>query len=297
MGGAERPKMFDTSDRSATSPGTSCPALQRARGVAMTALSLRRGRTRLDGLRQQGCAKAFLPRQPGAPEIVFLNTAGGLTGGDRLSYALTLGEGARVTATTQTAERAYAAPGAEAPARLDVRLEAGAGARLDWLPQETIIYDGAALERQSEIALDPDAELLMCETLVLGRAAMGESVRRLRLFDRRSVTRDGRPVLVDAVELTDGSLAAVAEEAGLAGARAVALVALVAPGAEDAAQALRALPLPEGVRGAVSGWEGKCVMRLMAGDSWPLRLALAAALRHLRARRGEPPALPRVWQI
>jgi len=289
--------MFDTSDRTASSPGTSRPALQRARGVALAALSLRRGRTRLDGLRQQGCAKAFLPRESGDPEIVFLNTSGGLTGGDRLSYALTLGEGARVTATTQTAERAYTAPGAEAPARIDVRLEAGAGARLDWLPQETILYDGAALERQTGIALGRDAELLMCETLVLGRAAMGENVRRLRLFDRRSVTRDGRPVLVDAVELTDGSLTAGAEEAGLAGARAVALVALIAPGAEDATQALRALPLPEGVRGAVSGWDGKCVMRLMAGDSWPLRLALAATLRHLRARRGEPPALPRVWQI
>jgi urease accessory protein len=297
MGAAERPTMFDTSDRTATSPGTSRPALQRARGAAMAALSLRRGRTRLDGLRQQGCAKAFLPREPGEPEIVFLNTSGGLTGGDRLSYALTLGEGARATATTQTAERAYAAPGGDAPARLDVRLETGPGARLDWLPQETILYDGAALERQTAIVLGRGAELLMCETLVLGRAAMGESVRRLRLFDRRSVTRDGRPVLVDAVELTDGSLASAAGEAGLAGARAVALVALVAPGAEDAAGPLRALPLPGGVRAAVSGWDGKCVMRLMAGDSWPLRLALAAALRHLRARRGDPPALPRVWQI
>jgi urease accessory protein len=260
-------------------------------------LSLRRGRTRLAGLRQQGCAKAFLPRQPGAPEIVFLNTSGGLTGGDRLSYAATLGAGARATATTQTAERAYAAPEADAPARLDVRLSAGAGARLDWLPQETILYDGAALDRRTEIALEGDAELLMCETLVLGRAAMGERVARLRLFDRRAVTRDGRPVLVDAVELTDGTLAARDEGAGLAGARCVALLALVAPAAADAAPSLRALPRPEGVRGAVSGWDGKCVMRLMAADSWPLRLALAAALRHLRSRRGDPPALPRVWQI
>ena len=137
----------------------------------------------------------------------------------------------------------------------------------------------------------------MCETLVLGRAAMGETVRRLRLFDRRSVLRGGRPALVDAVELTDGSLAECASEAGLAGARAVALLSLVAPGAEDAAGALRALPLPAGVRAAVSGWDGKCVMRLMAGDSWPLRVALAVCLRHLRARRGDPPALPRVWQI
>ena len=286
--------MFDTATPPPAAPG---PALQRAQGTASAALAVRAGRTRLQGLRQQGCAKAFLPRGPGAPEVVFLNTSGGLTGGDRLSYALTLGPGARATATTQTAERAYRALPRQAPAALDVVIEAGAGARLDWLPQETILYDGAALARRTEIALSGDAELLMCEALVLGRAAMGEAVTRLRLADRRSVTRDGRPVLVDAVELTDAALAARDAQAGLGGARAVALLALVAPGAEDAAGPLRRLALPDGVRGAVSGWDGKCVMRLMAGDSWPLRLALAAALRHLRARRGAAPSLPRVWQI
>jgi urease accessory protein len=294
MGSRERQTMFDTTEAEAPRPR---PGLQRAEGQAAAALSLRGGRTRLDGLRQQGCAKAFLPRGLGDPEIVFLNTSGGLTGGDRLSYRLTLGPGARATATTQTAERAYAATAEEAPARLDVALAAGPGARLDWLPQETILYDGAALRRGTEIALSGDAELLMCETLVLGRAAMGETVERLRLFDRRAVTRDGRPVLVDAVELGDAALAAREAPAGLGGARAVALLALVSTGVEDAVPALRALPRPEGVRTAVSGWDGKCVMRLMAGDSWPLRVALAGTLRHLRSRCGDPPALPRVWQI
>jgi urease accessory protein len=285
--------MFDET----TPPDT----MQRARGRAAVALSVSAGRTRLQGLRQEGCAKAFLPRVSGVPEVVFLNTAGGLTGGDRLDYALRLAPGGAATATTQTAERAYAAPDGAAPADLGVTIEVGAGATLDWLPQETILFDRAALRRTTEIALAGDASLLTCEALVLGRAAMGEEVARLDLSDLRRISRDGRPVMVEPVRIGEAVLAGRAAPAGLAGARALATVALVAPGAEDAAGPLRDLPWPEGVRAAVSGWDGRCLLRLMAGDGWPLRLALAAALRHLRGqggRRGRSDgALPRVWQI
>ena len=279
-------------------PKRSRPALQRAQGQAWVAVSHRGGATRLDGLRQQGCAKAFLPRGSGAPEIVFLNTSGGLTGGDKLAYRLDVGSGAVLTATTQTAERAYRATASEAPGELCVSAEVAAGARLDWLPQETILYDGAALTRRTDIALSGDATLLMCEALVLGRAAMGERVTGLRLFDRRAVSRDGQPVLIDAVALDDATVATAGQAALLGRARAVAMLALVARGAEDAAGALRALSWPEGVTAGISGWDGKCVLRLTAPDGWPLRLALAKALRHLRGTHaGGPAALPRVWQI
>jgi urease accessory protein len=270
---------------------------QRARGEACAELSVRRGAVRLDRLRQQGCAKAFLPGVDGAPEVVFLNTAGGLTGGDRLRYCLSAGAGAQVSATTQTAERAYAAVPGAAPAELVVEARVGTGAALDWLPQETILFDRAQLRRTTRVALEGEARLLMCEALVLGRAAMGEEVSDLGLFDRREVTRDGRPVLVDAVALDAEALRSAEARAGLAGARAVATLALVARGAEDAAGPLRGIGLPEGVRAGVSGWDGRCVVRLMARDGWPLRVALAALIRHLRGGHGTRGDLPRVWQI
>lgn len=269
------------------------PQMQRARGRAAVAFSLRGGAVRLDRLHQSGCAKALLPRGGSCPEIVFLNTSGGITGGDRLDYALDLGPGARAVATTQAAERAYASidTSPAAAAMMRVQMQAGAGARLDWLPQETILFDRAALMRHTSVALRGDAEALICETLVLGRAAMGETVQDLWLSDRREVTRDGRPVLIDPVEIGAPALAARTAPVGLSGARAVAMLALLAPGAETAAGALRAL-LPGGeVRAAVSGWDGRCVVRLMALDGWPLRRALLGLLRHLRG-----PALPRVWQ-
>ncbi|RYH10627.1 urease accessory protein UreD [Tropicimonas sp. IMCC6043] len=264
--------------------------LQRARGRAEAAFSLREGKARLSHLHQSGSAKAMLPRGPDDPEVVFLNTAGGLTGGDRMRYRLDLASGTRVTATTQTAERVYAA--ASGVAEVTCEMTACAGAALDWLPQETILYDRAALARETRIDLASDARLLFCETLVFGRAAMGEKVGTLALLDRREIRRDGRPVMVDTVRMDGQSLAMAGDPAMLGDARAVALVALVAPGAEDALDPIRRLLGQEGVVAFASAWDGRCVVRMMARDAWPLRRLMVALLTQIR---GTVP--PRVWQI
>lgn len=286
-----------THSASPIAPKTGAPSFQRVRGRAEVALSADAGATRLQNLAQAGSAKAFLPKVEGAPEVVFLNTAGGLTGGDRLEYTLSVEAGGQAIGTTQTAERAYASRADTGVAEMAVRLRAGAGARLAWLPQETILFEGSALQRQTEAELQGDAELLLCEALVLGRAAMGEDVTRLSLFDRRAIRREGQPAFVDAVGLGDEAIAP--NPAGLGVARAVALLALVAPGAEDAVRAVRPLLAQDGVRAAASGWDGRCIIRLMAGDGWPLRVALARLIRHFRARQSGAGTgdLPRVWQI
>ncbi len=270
---------------------TGSQTMQRVRGRAAVGFAARAdGSCRLSRLDQAGSAKAFLPSTHRAvPEVVFLNTAGGLTSGDRLEYRMTVPQGGVVTATTQTAERAYDAGGGPS-AEVSVGAEVAAGGRLDWLPQETILYDGAALTRRTEIALSGDATCLLAETLVLGRAAMGETVGRLALFDSRRVLRDGIPVFADPVRLGPDVLSDDGP-ALLGGARALATVALVGPGAEDAAHGLRALTAPEGVRWAVSGWNGRTLIRAVAGDGFEMRRAVAQWLQHLR---GGP--LPRVWQ-
>ncbi len=266
------------------------PVLQRMRGEAHVAVSMRDGQVRLDALRQAGSGKAFLPKVHGpVPEIVFLNTAGGLTGGDRLRYGVEVGAGARALATTQTAERAYRA--SYGVAELDVRLSVGAGGVLDWLPQETILFDGAALSRRTDVDLAEGARFLMAEMVTLGRAAMGEEVRRLEFTDRRRVRRDGVPVFVEPIWIGTGMLAD-RRPAGLADATALATVALIAPGAEDALGGVQALPETRGVRAFASGWDGKLVLRAMARDAWPLRRHVARVIEHLR---GAP--LPRVWHV
>jgi urease accessory protein len=262
--------------------------LQRATGRAHVGLVARGGSSRLVDLHQSGSAKAFLPQVHGlVPEVVFLNTSGGLTGGDRLTFSVALGDGAQAVATTQTAERAYASSGGRAV--MDVVLSLGADARLDWLPQETILFDRSTLARRTRADLGPGARLILSETVVLGRAAMGETVRELEFSDWREVRRQGRPVLVEPLRITAATLQA--GPAGLNGARALATVALVASGAEDALAAVRAC-LPEGIEAAASGWDGKLIVRLLGPDLLPVKRGVARVLNVMRGV-----ALPRVWQL
>lgn len=271
--------MFD-----ATAP---MPVLQRSAGSAHVVM----GPRGLVDLAQSGSAKAMLPRiTQGLPQIVFLNTSGGLASGDRLSFAATLRAGTRALATTQTAERAYRAEGD--PARARVGLAVGESGWLDWLPQETILFDGARLERETVVDLAPGAGCLLLETVVLGRLAMGEHPRRLHLRDRRMVRQAGRIVHHDAMALDDAALPRLDRPALLGGARALATLAMIAPQAPDLLAPARAALDEPGVTGAASTPPGRLVIRLLARDDWPLRRQIHRLLTVLR-----PDPLPRVWQV
>lgn len=263
------------------------PRLQRSTGAAHVVM----GPRGLVDLAQSGSAKAMLPRMTaGLPEIAFLNTSGGLASGDRLSFAVTLQPGARVLATTQTAERAYRAKAA--PARAEVRLAVGAGGWLDWLPQETILFEGSALCRDTQVDLAPDAGCLLLEMIVLGRLAMGEEPARIRFRDRRTVRRDGRLIHHDALALDDAALLRRNGPALLGDACALATLAVVAPHAPDLLARARAVLDEPGVAGAASAPPGRLVVRCLARDDWPLRRQVIRLLAALR-----PDPLPRIWQV
>ncbi len=267
-------------------------SLQRARGRAEIALHLQDGAVRLQRLYQEGCAKAILPRtHGGGPEAVLINTAGGLTGGDRLHYAITLGARASLTATTQAAERVYRAAGGTA--RLTVALTLGPEAVLDWLPQETILFDGGRIERRIDADMPIDARLSLLECLVLGRAAMGETVTSGHFADHWRIRRGGRLVHAEALRLTGDSARAGGGRATLGGARALATFVHVAPDAEARLAEARALlaDLPD-VEAAASARGGVLVLRMLAPDHAPMRRALARFLTAFRAR-----PLPRVWSL
>lgn len=255
--------------------------MQRVDGAA----AVRLGPAGVERLSQRGSAKAMLPSvHGGRPEAVFLNTAGGVTGGDVLRYDLTLTAGA-ATGTTQTAERAYASPGSAA--RVDVTLRAGPNAHLAWLPQETILYEDSHLHRTTIAELAPGATLIGCEMLVLGRRAMGERPARARLSDRREVRRanvageGGAPVWIEPFALIPQTLGP--SPALLGGAAALATLYVIGQGAED----VRFAPC-EGVESGASAWDGRALLRMRAADPAPLRSALARALAVLLT-------LPRVW--
>lgn len=267
--------------------------LQRMHGRAAVALADGPRGARLVRLFQQGSAKALLPRvYGGLPEVVFLNTAGGLTGGDDLGYELTLGPDARAVATTQAAERAYRS--LSGAARVEVSLSVGPGAVLHWLPQETILFDRAALHRRTRAELSGDARLVMAETVILGRAAMGERLAEVDLLDWREVRRDGEPVLLEPVRLTTAMLDHRTSPALLGEAVAFASLALVDLRAEERLAECRQClhSLPDGVEAAVSALKGRLVVRALARDSFALRRLVTVCLGVLT---GAP--LPRVWNL
>jgi urease accessory protein len=234
--------MFDVA------PGT--PRHQRVAGRA--AVSFGAG-ARLTDLAQAGSAKAMMPRMHGrAPEVVFLNTAGGLTGGDRLDYAVDLA-GGHVVATTQTAERAYRS--AAGVAEVTTRLTLAPGRTLHWLPQEVILFDGAALDRRLEVEMAGDATLILLETLVLGRAAMGETVRHC------APARPARGHARRAARADRGGSAGrrrprARRAAGLDGARAWPRSRSCRRRRRPPAQLRAVLPADGPVRAAASAWDG-----------------------------------------
>jgi len=262
--------------------------LQRARGAGRIAVRAEGDRTRLARLHQDGCGKIRLPRDARAEslEAVLINTAGGMTGGDRLEWAAEAGSGARLTLTTQACEKVYRARDGEAEVRTTLSL--GESSRIDWLPQETILFDGGAIRRRMDADLAPAARLLALEAVILGRTARGETVRSGTLRDRWRVRSEGRLVFADDVRL-EGPVADLAAAAPiLAGARAYASLLLVA---EDAPRFLDRLRGALGPLGGASAFEGKLFARVVAPDGFALRSALLPALEILR----DGASLPRVW--
>jgi len=247
----------------------------------------RDGQAVLDRLHMSGSLKALFPRGP-APQAILINVAGGLTGGDRMEIAATAGEGSRLALTTQSAERVYRAAGGRARVRTHLRVASGAA--LDWLPQETILFDGGALDRALRADLAPDARFLLVEPVVFGRAAMGETVVRADFRDRIEVRRGGRPLWLDAIRL-DGAVAArLARPAVAGGGVAMAALLYVAPDAAAHLGPVRALLPATGGASLVA--PDVLVLRLVAADGFGLRAHLLPVLERL-CRDG----LPRSWRL
>jgi len=266
------------------------PVAQRAKGRLALAFKHDGTRTRIEEFYQQGCLKARLPRpaDAGMLEAVTMNIGGGVAGGDVLSTRIELHAGARAGVASQAAERIYRA--LAEPAEVSTVITLQAGAALEYLPQETILFDGFGLNRSLEIALHGDAAFLGVESLVFGRLASGERVQAGYLRDRILLRRDGRLVLQDMTRLEGDISVQLGRLAIARGAVAVASVIFAAPGAPDYLEALRGA-LGEAHAGATC-FEGVLFARILALNGAALRRVVVSALKVLR--EGRP--MPLVWQ-
>lgn len=260
-------------------------AANRATGHIALAVAARGGRTHRTRVQEDGSLRVRFPNAAAeALEAVIVNTGGGMTGGDRFGVEMAVGAGASLIAGTAAAEKIYRSTGPDA--EMSVTLDVAAGARLAWLPQETILFDRARLSRRIDIDLAGDASLVAAEAVVFGRAAMGEAMERGLFADRWRVRRDGRLVFADGIRL-DGAIAqTLGHKAAANGGIAIATV-LIAPGAEGQLDAVRALDFAG--EAGISAWNGVAVARLVARDGAALRHDLIMLLAALGTR------VPRLW--
>ena len=277
-------------------------AMQRTQGGGRLSVKLSAGESRIDRLFQEGSARIRVPRVPrGSPlEAVLINTAGGLTGGDRMDWSFKAGEGASMTLATQACEKTYKAQGLS-EAQVSVHLELNPSSSLAWLPQETILFDRARLTRAIEVDMAADSRLLMVEPLVFGRLAMNEAVTAGHFRDRWRVRLGGRLLHAEDMRLGPDIARSLSRAAIAGGGLATATVLMIAPEAESRLAAVRALIGPSGGVSFVGrsgpgpdrAETGKLLARIVASDSYELRKVLVPLIRLLNPSGG----VPKVWSI
>ena len=275
-------------ERSGALPGVSAAIFAGNRAHGRVALEMRRsdGVTRAARLREEGSLRIRFPHAaPQDVEAVLVNTAGGVAGGDRFAVDVTLGADACLTISTAAAEKVYRSHGPDA--HLSLRVDAASGAHLSWLPQETILFERSRMRRRIEVELAEDASLVLAESMVFGRSAMGEAVTEGSFVDHWRIRRGGRLIFADSLRLRGAVAQKLASRAVAAAGAAIATILLV-PGSAEQVDAVRDAEC-HGVERGVSCWNDMLVARLCARDGQALREAVTAALTALEVR------LPRLW--
>lgn len=243
----------------------------------------------IDGLRQSGALKLVFPRRTNAVEAVIVNSAGGVTGGDDFRIEARAGTQTQLMLTTQAAERGYRAQDGQ-HGTVRTHLSAQSDSTLFWLPQETILYNGAAVDRRLRVDLACSARFLLVEPVIFGRQAMGEDVSHLWFRDRIDIRRNGRPLYRDGLDL-NGNVAQHLDRPGIAnGARAMASLVWVDPTAEARLETVRSLLAPAGAASMLCS--DVMVMRVLGADSFALRSHLLPVLDLLTHN-----SLPQCWRL
>ena len=274
--------------RTDTTSASAIFAANRARGSVTFDVHLLEGVTCRRHLHESGSLRVRFP-SPEAEGLlaVFVNTAGGLAGGDRFEIDIAAGEGSRLAVTTAAAEKIYRTDGSAA--ELNITLKAAAGSHLAWLPQESILFDRARMLRRIDIDLAESASLLLCEIVVFGRSAMGERMLHGEFVDHWRMRRGGQLVFAETVRL-DGDIGEKLTRPAIAKAGVAVGTALIVPGDQALVARIRELSESFGGEVGISAWNGFAMARFCAQDAARLRADMMAVLG-----RASAAALPRLW--
>ncbi|WP_166357766.1 urease accessory protein UreD [Pseudomonas akapageensis] len=227
------------------------------------------------------------------PEVcqhIIVHPPGGIAGGDRLDISARVDADAWVQLTSPGAAKWYRAAG---PAFQQLDLKVAAGATLEWLPQETIVFSAAQAELTTRIDLQGDARLFYWDMVALGRPASGERFERGHFQSHLDIRRDGQLLWHERQRIT-GNDGLLDSPIGLGGHPVFAT--LLVTGEIDAALLQRCRSLPNRVRGDLSQLPGLLVARCLAFEALHARDWLIALWQLLRpALLGREAISPRIW--
>jgi urease accessory protein len=246
-------------------------------------------RTVLVDAYERGSLRLRCPNASQGCEAIMINTGGGMVGGDRARTIASIGEQASVTFTTQSAEKIYRALGPAA--RSEVRLSLAPGSRLEWIPQETIFFDGGKFERCLDVDMAADASLLVVESIVFGRLAKGETVADGVFRDRWRIRRKSRLIFAEDTYLADNITATLDRPACGDGARMIASVLYMTADVENNLAAVRQSLAASAAQWGASAWNGLLLVRILSPTPEAVRGAVGTVLTIL----GNGVAA-RVWQ-
>lgn len=250
-------------------------------------------RTVLAYRRQRGPLAVQRPFYPEGDvcHLYILHPPGGVVGGDRLDVSVDAAAGARGLVTTPGATKFYRSNGVGA--QVTQALRVGSGAVLEWLPQETILFNGAMVTQSTRIDLAANARFGGWDILCLGRPANAETFSDGSADVSLAVWREGVPLLVDRLR-TKGTEGLV----GAAGLRHYPVVAtlLVTPASAEDTRRVREIALPGAGEFGATLLDGLLVVRVLAEDTLAARRILQSAWHTLRPRfAGRQPCPPRIW--
>jgi urease accessory protein len=266
--------------------------LQRSHGAARLAFANRNNRNSIVERYASAPVRILTPSiQGGIPEAVLANTSGGIAGGDTSHVDILVAQNAQALVTGQAAEKIYRSIDMPASIRTVIKIEDGS--TLEYLPQESILFDGAKLNRAVNISLGARSCLLLSEMFVLGRWAMNEDFTRGIFLDRWSIDVAGQPIWREGLRI-EGGLSSLSSSLGFANARALATIFYAG------ANAAEVLGLARDVIGPMGGAtivRGMLVVRMLGNEAGMLKQQLSEIISIIRAAAlGRPAEVPRVWR-
>lgn len=274
------------------------PKMQRTVGHGRLVIKATKNKTRLNQLYQEGAARIRLPKTyDGCLEAVMINTSGGLTGGDCMTWHIRAGEKSRSVITTQACEKIYKSTGDAAQVTTHINVENGA--HLDWLPQETILFERSNLSRTLDVTLAADARFMALEAVMLGREAMGEKIQQTYFQDRWRIRRDGKLIHADDLRIEGAIESVQAASPTLNGHAAFASFIYCGPEDPDLMSGVvkKLLGNAQNLGIGVSAMNGKITARFLSRDCYELRKLVIPFLKNVRSTLGAGEMLPKVWNL